>query len=147
MGGCFFTALGLCSCPFLYWGFGSILLVRFFVRIFGIFRLHFSSFLGFGFIFTPPIFLLTGWRSSHLYDGVFLASSWTALVSVRSYFTLASRCFPFPVEREGVYSIALASISFFDLYLGKLSLFFAGPSCLSKGLEREGGEYIYFLSR
>lgn len=65
----------------------SILLVRVLsgFSISAFFRFRLSSFLGFGFILTS-YFLSTSWRFLHLYDGVFLTSSWTVLVSVRSYF-------------------------------------------------------------
>lgn len=63
----------------------TIILVGF-VRIFDIGIFGFVSFLGFGFIFTLLFFVDKLAFSSYLYGGVFLTNSWTALVSVRSYF-------------------------------------------------------------
>lgn len=73
-----------------------ILLVGFVVRIFdiGIF------FLGFGFIFTLLFFVDKLAFSSYLYGGVFLTNSWTALVSVRSYF-YTRITLPLPMENRG----------------------------------------------
>lgn len=107
------------------------------------FRFRLSSFLGFGFIFTPTIFLSTSWRFLHICTmGCFLPAPglrWLAFVRT---FTLASHYFPSPGKREcnlGFYHF------FYILYLGKF--LFSSPAlpiCQKGWRGKAESIYIFF---